>query len=250
MLQPVDDAVRRQAKALVRTARHAALACLEPGSGFPAISRVSVATDFDGRPLLLISGLSGHSKSLAVDPRCALLFGQPGKGDPLAHPRISVTGRARRVERDDPAMEVCRERFLARQPKAKLYVDFPDFVFIAVDVERASLNGGFGKAYDLEAADLIDAATAVEGLEASSRRARDHMNEDHLDAVETMLSAQRPDAEGWRILTVDRTGFEVGRGDALDRMDFSAPVGVGGYTYHAAFIDLVRAVNTPPASTD
>jgi putative heme iron utilization protein len=41
--------------------------------------------------------------------------------------------------------------YLARHPKAQLYADFPDFIFIRLKPLGASLNGGFGKAFRLTA---------------------------------------------------------------------------------------------------
>ncbi len=88
------------AKSLLRKIRSGALATLERQGehegGAPFASLVTVATDVDGTPLLLLSRLSAHTLNLEADPRCSLLLSQGGKGDPLAHPRLTVTGRAER----------------------------------------------------------------------------------------------------------------------------------------------------------
>jgi heme iron utilization protein len=47
-----------------------------------------------------------------------------------------------------------RALWLAQHPKAQLYVDFADFAFVRLAPRGAALNGGFGKAYALDAADL------------------------------------------------------------------------------------------------
>lgn len=153
-VQPADDASRALAAKLLGSARHGSLATLEPDSGHPMATRVAVTLDADGAPLLLISALSAHSGALDADPRCALLVGEPGSGDPLAHPRLTVFGRARRVPRESADGSRVRERWLAAHPKAALYADFADFSFWRIEAERASLNGGFGRAHRLEADDL------------------------------------------------------------------------------------------------
>src|SRR3954470_10219506 len=102
---------------LLRSIRSGALGTLDP-AGFPFATLVTVATDIDGSPLILTSRLSGHTANLERDPRVSVLLSQTGKGDPLAHPRLTVLGRAART--GDPRV---RARFLARHPKAKLYVD-------------------------------------------------------------------------------------------------------------------------------
>ena len=73
--------------------------------------------------------------------------GEPGKGDPLAHPRITLVCRAAKLEPGTPERISAERRYLNRNPKAKLYVGLGDFSFFRLEVERASLNGGFGKAY-------------------------------------------------------------------------------------------------------
>lgn len=155
VLRPLDAQALAQARALLRDARHAALAVSEPHTRWPLASRVSVACDADGAPLILISGLSAHCGALAADARCSLLLGEPGSGDPLAHPRLTLLGLARRVPHG-PARDAVRERFLAVHPKAALYADFGDFAFWRIEPQRASLNAGFGKAYALSGDQLLD----------------------------------------------------------------------------------------------
>lgn len=152
--RPVDDDARAVARRLLGDAGHGALAVLEPQGGHPLASRVAVALDHDGAPLLLLSSLSGHTGALAADPRCSLLVGEPGAGDALAHPRLTVIGRAARVDPASAGHGHARARWLERHPKAALYVDFGDFGFWRIGIERALLNGGFGRAYRLGAADL------------------------------------------------------------------------------------------------
>ena len=113
-LRPVDEAARALARRLLTTAGHGALAVIEAGSGHPSASRVAFALDQDGAPLILTSALAAHTPALATDPRCALLVGEPGGGDPLAHPRITLQGVARRLVRDSTEGRRARERYLQR----------------------------------------------------------------------------------------------------------------------------------------
>lgn len=154
-IRPTDDEARALARRLLAEARHAALAVQDPETGAPYVSRIAMGLAPSGAPVTLVSTLAHHTTALRADPRAALLVGEPGpKGDPLTHPRITLTARARSVARDDPAHAEIREKYLSDHPKSKLYADFGDFGFVLFDVERAALNGGFGKAYLLSAADL------------------------------------------------------------------------------------------------
>ena len=53
-----------------------------------------------------------------------------------------------------PEHNTLRDLYLARFPKAKLYIGFTDFAFYRFDIAKAHLNGGFGKAFVLTPADL------------------------------------------------------------------------------------------------
>lgn len=150
LLNPVDEAAMAHAAEVLGPARHGYLAVLQPGSGWPGLSRVALGRDAEGVPLILISQLSAHFGALAADARCCLLVGEPGSGDPLAHARLSIDCLAERV--DDAVRPALRERFVAWQPKAALYVDFADFAFWRLRPQQASFNAGFGKAYALDAA--------------------------------------------------------------------------------------------------
>jgi putative heme iron utilization protein len=153
-VRTTDDEARALAKALLKEARFASLAFTDPATGGPSVSRIIIA-DLAGHGLVtLISDLSAHARALALDRRCALLIGEPGKGDPLAHPRMSVIGHAMRLPqtmKDDTALV---QPFLEMHPKTKLYFSFLDFAFWQFSIERVDLNGGFGKAYQLTPDDL------------------------------------------------------------------------------------------------
>ncbi len=152
VLRETDTAAREQAHAFLRASGHGALATLEPGTGWPMASRISLAVDVDGVPLILISRLSAHYAALESDARCSVLLGEVGDGDPLRHPRITVACLAIKVPPEQRA--AARAQFVNRHPGAQMYADFADFDFWRLAPERASLNAGFGKAYALTFLDL------------------------------------------------------------------------------------------------
>ena len=210
----------RLARDLLRATRSGALATLEAGSGAPFSSLVTVATDIDGSPLFLVSGLSGHTRNLDADSRASLLLARAGRGDPLAHPRLTLTGRVLASE-DARA----RRRFLARHPKAALYADFPDFTFRRMTIERAHLNGGFARAATLEAGELLTDLTGAEGLVESEEGAVAHMNADHADALRLYATvlAGAPGAASrasWRLSGLDPDGLDLMAGDRTARLAF------------------------------
>ena len=207
------------ARQLLRGVRSGALATIDAADGTPFASLVTIATDLDGTPLMLLSRLSAHTRNLDRDPRCSLLFSVGGKGDPLAHPRLTVTGRA---ARSDEAR--LRERFLARHPKAKLYADFPDFGFFALDPAAGHLNGGFAKAATLTRDELLLDLTGAEAVAAGERGAVDHMNEDHADALALYAASVGETGASWRLTGLDPEGLDLMAGERTARVPYPEPV--------------------------
>jgi hypothetical protein len=154
VIRPVDEESAELTGTLLGATKYGSLGVLEPETGFPVVSRVAACSHIDTGLFFAASDLSVHSKCLVADPRCSLMLGEPGKGDGLAYPRITLLGTTRRIANDDPERDVLRKHFVATHPKSKLYIDFLDFGFYRLDAERALLNGGFGKAYHLEEKDL------------------------------------------------------------------------------------------------
>lgn len=219
VIRETDAEAVRLASTLLRTARHGAIAVLDPSSGAPLASRVGVATDLDGTPLVLVSMLAAHTRALIADSRCSLLLGDTGKGDPLAHPRISLACRAERLDKGSPAQLRAERRYLNRNPKAKLYVGLGDFSFFRLEIGGASLNGGFGKAYSLDRSDLVVDGPVTDGLVAGEQSALDHMNSDHGPAIDLYASQfAKATGTGWVLTGLDADGMDLANGDESRRV--------------------------------
>ncbi len=204
------------ARMLLRTTRSGALATIDRETGAPFGSLVTVATDVDGSPVVLLSGLSAHTANLDADPRASILLARTGKGDPLAHPRLTVTGRMEPCDADR-----VRPRFLARHPKAELYVDFPDFGFRRLAIDAAHLNGGFARAARLGAKDILTDLSGAEALIAAEAGAVAHVNEDHADAIGLYATRLAGAPSGpWRATGLDPDGIDMAAGDLTCRVSF------------------------------
>lgn len=225
VIRETDAEAIRLARTLIRTARYGAIAVLDPETGAPLASRVGTATDIDGAPLILVSMLSAHTRALIADSRCSLLVGEPGKGDPLAHPRITISCNALQLQRETTERTRAERRYLNRHPKAKLYVGLGDFHFFRLEPERASLNGGFGKAYLLGRSELVAETSVGENLAESEQSAIDHMNSDHVDAISIYARAFCGAGEAsWRIIGIDAEGLDLAAGDETRRLFFPEPL--------------------------
>ncbi|GHB31234.1 pyridoxamine 5'-phosphate oxidase-like FMN-binding protein [Pseudovibrio japonicus] len=217
-IRETTDEARSLAKMLIRSARFASLAVLEPGRGYPIVSRVGVAADVIGAPFMLASSLSNHSQCLEQDQRVSLLIGEPGKGDPLAHPRLTVIGRFERLSKGDHRCTELRSRYLMRHPKAKLYVDFADFEWYRLNVERVNMNGGFGKAYLLSAEDVLSHDAGRDKLAATAHDLVLRMNDRRSDEIGFFASRTfKVTAAKWGLVSVDREGADFFSGETVYR---------------------------------
>ncbi len=132
---------------LINGATHATLGTLD-AAGAPFTSLVALARDKDLSPLIITSHLSSHTGHLEANPRVSLLISSIGKGDPLAHPRLTLTGLAMAAGPGEAEYDRIRPLYIAQNPKAALYVQLPGFWFWRIAPEKVFLNGGFGKAWN------------------------------------------------------------------------------------------------------
>jgi heme oxygenase (biliverdin-IX-beta and delta-forming) len=222
---PADFDPGRLAKTLLRVIRAGTLGTLDRNTGHPFVSLVNIATDVDGSPLILTSRLSTHTANLEADGRASVLLAEAGKGDPLAHPRLTVLGRFGAVAKESADEARVRRRFLARHPKSELYAGFGDFSFWRLEVAAAHLNGGFARAADLKAADILTDISDAGELIAAEEGAVAHMNADHTDAIELYAVDLLGEAEGaWKISGIDPDGADLIAGDRIARLPFKQRV--------------------------
>src|SRR5580693_3182877 len=202
-MQPAADFdAGRLARSLLRRSRQGALATLMAGSGDPYCSLVSVASDADGAPILLISRLALHTRNILGDPRVSLMLDERAEGDPLAGSRIMLAGRAE--EAGDGEVAMLRRRYLNAHPSAEVFVNFKDFSFFRIRPTAAHLVAGFGRIVDLKPEQFLTDICDAAGLLEAEQGAVDHMNADHHDAIQlyaTKLLGAEP-AE-WRCTGCD-----------------------------------------------
>lgn len=214
---PVPDA-----RALLRAARAGTLAT--SGDGQPFASLVTPAAAPDGSVLLLLSGLSEHTRHLRDEPRCAVMVaGAPVEVNPQTAPRLTVTGLA--APEPDPALKA---RWVALHPYAAFYAGFGDFQLWRVVPKAGQYIGGFASATRLRQADLAWDPAAVQAVADAEQGVLTHCNEDHADALDRIATAHGADGAGWRMVACDVDGCDLARDDAVLRVAWSAPVANAG----------------------
>ncbi|RTL53673.1 MAG: HugZ family protein [Bradyrhizobiaceae bacterium] len=207
------------ARLLLRRSRQGALATLMPHSGDPYCSLVATATDVDGSPLLLISRLAIHTKNILADARVSLMLDERGEEDPLQGARIMLAGTARGLSGDGAV--IARRRYLAAQPSAETFADFPDFGFFRIEIQNAHLVAGFGRIVDLTPDRFLTDVSDASALIAAEPDAIAHMNADHRDALNLYATVLLKAAPGdWMCTGCDPDGLDMQNGRQILRLPF------------------------------
>lgn len=210
----------RAARVVLRQALRGALATLDHRSpGRPYVSLVLIATEPDGTPVMLISGLALHTRNLAADPRASLLLdATAGLDDPMTGARLTLTGHAAPSESG-----TARARFLARHSAARAYADLPDFRTFAFHIEAAHYIGGFGRIVDLSPAALATDIADADGLVGAESGLVAELNAEFGEAIGRYASAAAGDAgEDWRVSGLDPEGLDLLHRSNAIRVDFPA----------------------------
>ena len=229
---PADN--RQALRRVARACRKAVLASLD-GAGAPYASLVTVALDHDLAPILLLSGISDHTKNVIADARVSLLFdGTEGHPNPQTGPRVTLSGRA-----EPSADDRLKARFLARHPAAAQYAGFGDFGIWRVAPLRAHFVGGFGRAVWFEAPFGL-APASVGAMADAEADIVAHMNAEHQSAIDLYAHAVCGETgQGWRMIAIDPDGCDLSLEDRFARIAFEAPLD-GPAAARTALAELAR----------
>lgn len=234
-LPPAPDASVDIVRRLIRGADRGVLSTrLAGGDGWPYGSLVMIGVDHDLSPILLLSDLAEHTKNIAADPRASLLIdGTLGHDDPLSAPRVALMGRIARI--DDRASTT---RYIAHHPASALYVEFADFHFFRLTIERAHLVAGFGRIRWLEA-DQIQPPWPVE-LVRDERKLVEGLNQDTGLVRRLAIKGGAETDIGWKLAELDRDGLDLAQRGQRLRLWFERPASTTDEVL-AAIDQLLRA---------
>lgn len=202
---------RGMARTLLHETRVAALSCTDP-SGFPYGTVTNIVIAPDGAPVFFAAGLTLHARNLMNDDRAALTLAAFGRADVLTRPRLTLVGRARRIARE-PGLTA---RYLARFPKAKLYLSLPDAMMFRLEVSAVQINGGPARnAAQIGPGDLRIDLSGAEDLCAGEGTLRADLNAERGFAARV---AGRPG--NWRFSGFDPEGMTLEAGEQSLRVWF------------------------------
>jgi putative heme iron utilization protein len=159
-------------------------------SDYPGGSVVGFAPDEQGRPLFIFSGMSSHTQDILANPHCSLtVAARDFKG--AADARVNLMGRVELIK-DSNEKAAAKACYMKKHPGA-FWVDFGDFNWFRMTVDKVRFVGGFARAGSVTAAEYT-AATPDPVAEFSADIAS-HMNEDHMPATIAMVQTNVPGME-------------------------------------------------------
>ncbi|MGH9886633.1 MAG: HugZ family protein [bacterium] len=218
-------------------------------AGWPFGSLAPYALRADGTPVILLSEIAQHTKNLRRDPRLSVFVCDPRPaGDPQASWRVTILGRARPLERDEPGLEEIQARYRERVPNAPSYLGTHDFTYFALEPVRVRAIGGFGAIRWLEP-DSIRRDPHGEGLGEAAAGILSHMNADHADALRAIVTAATGTCPARaQMSAIDRAGFLV-RCEAPDELRYIAfGREIEAREAREVFVNLTRAARELPSA--
>ena len=151
------SAISREAATLIRTQRWAALATSDGGE--PLASMVAYAIEPSGTALLFhISQLAQHTRNLLEHSRCSLVISEPdfSEGDPQRLQRVTLTGTASVLHRNQEDYLDTAEAYIERFSDAQMRFELGDFLLFRFVPEDARYVGGFARAAQFSWQDMVD----------------------------------------------------------------------------------------------
>jgi putative heme iron utilization protein len=141
------SAITREAAALIRAQRWAALATLDDGR--PLASMVAYALDEKkGVLLFFVSQLAQHTRTMLDSPQVSLAITEPdgGEDDPQRLQRVTLAGTVAVVSRSADDFHALAQTYVDRFPDALPRFELGDFHLFRFTPAEARYVGGFARA--------------------------------------------------------------------------------------------------------
>ena len=207
---------------LLRASRAATMATVADGQPFASL--VTPASAPDRSLLMLLSGLSPHTRHLRREGRCSIMvMGAPTSPNPQTAPRLSLTGTA--TPEPDPALKA---RWVGLHPYAAFYAGLGDFQLWRFRAEAGQFVGGFASAHRFGLAQLAAEPDAILAIQEAEAGIVDHCNGDHGDAMDAIAAASGGVGPGWRMVACDIDGCDLVREETVVRVAWAAPLANAG----------------------
>lgn len=171
------------AKTLTRQQHSGVLSTLSVSvEGYPFGSIVPYFMTPEGNLIIYISDIAQHTRNIKADTRVSMTIFDNLADDSQASGRVTVLGDAQIIKD-----EKTTEQYYSLFPQAIGYKKTHDFNFYEIKTKRVRYIGGFGKIFWINQDEW---KIAVEAWQITSTGIVEHMNDDHLDAMQLIVEHQ------------------------------------------------------------
>ena len=149
------DEILQEIKSLLSQQRVLSMGVLRDADPYVGLLPFVVSPDFSS-VIVHASRLALHSAGLSDDAPFSILVHEPDAeaADPLQIPRLSMSGRVERLERDTRDYVVGRRLYIARFPESSRTFELGDFNLYRLVFESGRYVGGFARAKSLGPKDI------------------------------------------------------------------------------------------------
>ena len=156
----LDPSLTTLLRALLLGRGVACLATLHDGRPFASMVPFAATTAGDRLRLVVhVSGLATHTRDMRSSPDVCLMMMAPETDEvpPQALPRVSISGQAEFIAKDDPEHAMLKAAYLEQFPEAADLFQLGDFSIVAIEPTSARFVAGFARAMTLSAESLTAA---------------------------------------------------------------------------------------------
>ena len=107
----------------------------------PFGSIIPYILDKKGRPVIFVSNMALHTKNINADSRCSIMMHKIDRNNVFNTSRITFVGRMVKLEGDQDEL---RKAYLEKYKEAEDFIDFEDFSFYRLEIEKIYYISGFG----------------------------------------------------------------------------------------------------------
>ena len=173
--------------------------------GYPQSSIVGYSCDEIGNPILCLSDIAMHTNNIKTNDHVSLGINEKFFRN-ANDMRSTFVGDLKKVE-DSKEIDILKNKFINSHDDA-FYLDFHDFNVYKLDTKYISLNGGFGRAYNINLDKYYNAEPDVISL--NSYDVINDINKFYSKEIKSYLDKIiDKDIISFELKKIDRYGFDI-----------------------------------------
>lgn len=118
--------------------------------GTPFGSIVPYILDKQGRPVIFASSLALHAQNIKDDAKCSVMMFKIDKDNIFNSSRITFIGKMVKLKGEQAEL---KKAYVEKYKEAEDFIDFEDFAFYRLEIEKIYYIGGFGDIQWIEVED-------------------------------------------------------------------------------------------------